>query len=388
MESAKSQERYTTSRLIERRFKDNDLQGVLKLLRSSFDGWHDIQYWVWKFEENPHGSPEIWVAEDNGKIVGCYILNPVRLTIGQVSVMSAQSVDAAVDEAYRGAGIFKRLAANAIARAAKEGVALIYAFPTEIAYKGQVRIGYRPAFVIPVMVKVLHMSSLLEKQSFNSLFLKKFLGIMRPPQRTGRAKINSRPNDGLVVREISGFDSRFETFWTEIKQKNRDILIERDQAYLEWRYTEHPEKQYTTYVCERHDKIVGYAVLSVEKNVSMERGRAGRISVGNIIDLVTLPNMTDAAHVLISASCDYFEREAVDIARCWMFGWHPFHKTLRKFGFSEQYELLRRAVFRPRYNAQLICYVNSKATIQEAIRSMRNQSKPCWFIMQGDADYM
>lgn len=374
--------------MIERRFAGNDLQGVLELLGSSFNGWHDIQYWVWKFKKNPHGSPEIWVAEDNGKIVGCYILNPVRLTIGQVSVMGAQSVDAAVDEAYRGAGIFKRLAVSAITNAAKEGVALIYAFPTEIAYKGQVRIGYRSVSVIPKMVKVLCMSSLFEEQSFNSLFLRRILGIMRTHRRIRRAKISSRPNDGLVIRGIRSFDSRFETFWTETKQKNRDILVERDQAYLQWRYTEHPEKQYTTYVCERHDEIVGYAALSVEKNVSMERGRASRLSVGNIIDLVTLPNMTDAAHALVSASCDYFEREAVDIARCWMFRWHPFHKILGKFGFSEHYELLRRAVFRPRYNAQLICYVNSKATIQEAIRSMRNQSKPRWFIMQGDADYM
>lgn len=373
--------------MIERRFEEADLQSVLELLRSSFDGWHEDEYWAWKYQRNPNGSPIIWVAEDRGRIVGCYILNPVRIRIGQASVMGAQSVDAAVESAYRGAGIFKKLAVGAVTMAAKEGVALLYAFPSEIAYKGQVRLGYyRPLFFIPKMFKVLRFSSLLKDQSSNSFF-GKFQGMVRPLQRIVRTKINSQLNDGSVVREISNFDSGFEIFWSAIKEKNRDILVERDSAYLEWRYTEHPEKQYTTYVCERHDQVVGYIVLSVEKNVSLERGRAGSLSVGNIIDLLTLPNMTDAAHLLVYAACSHFEREAVDIARCWMFEWHPFHEILRKFGFSKRYELLRRVIFRPKYTEQFICCVNSEAVIQEAIRTIGTKNKPCWFIMQGDADY-
>jgi predicted N-acetyltransferase YhbS len=162
-------------KLIERRFEENDLKSLLDLLRSSYHGWHDadVQYWVWKYEKNPHGSPTIWVAEDKGRIVGCYILNPARIRIRQVSVLGAQSVDAAVDNAYRGVGIFKKLAVKAIAQASKEGVAIFFAFPSEITYKGQVRIGYRPMFILPKMFKIFRPRSLLEETGSRSAFLKK-----------------------------------------------------------------------------------------------------------------------------------------------------------------------------------------------------------------------
>lgn len=374
--------------MIERMFEENDLQSLLDLLGSSFDGWHDFQYWTWKYEKNPHGSPVIWVAEDKGSIVGCYILNPVNIRIGRVLVRGAQSVDAAVDKAYRGAGIFKRLAVNAIAQATKEGVALIYAFPTEIAHKGQVHIGYRPMFVVPKMFRVFNPRSLVEEKSSKGFFLQKSLSVMQPFRRIGEAKIRFMPSPELKVSEISDFDSRFEAFWKEISKKNKSILIERDPSYLRWRYLAHPENNYTAFVCEKDGEIAGYAVVSIERHVSMERGETGQLSIGNIIDLQTLPNMINTAFPLISASCNLFKHEGVDIARCWMFRWHPYHSILHKFRFSEYYELLRRVAFRPRYNEQLICCLTSKTTIHEAIRLMPHRGNPCWFIMQGDADFM
>ena len=187
---------------------------------------------------------------------------------------------------------------------------------------------------------------------------------------------------------INDFNSRFEDFWKKICKENNGVLVERDLAYLNWRYVKHPEKHYTSYVCEKNDEIVGYAVVNVEKNVSMERGCAGELSVGNIIDLLTLPSMTEAAYPLIAASCTHFENKRVDIAGCWMFKWHPFYPILRKFGFSDLYELLRRSASRSKDDSHIICYMNSKADIQEAIRSIRISSDlHWWFITQGDADY-
>ncbi len=130
-----------------------------------------------------------------------------------------------------------------------------------------------------------------------------------------RKRSSIESNYGLKVRVITDFDSRFEVFWKEICKENNNVLVERDLAYLNWRYMKHPEKHYTTYVCEKNGEIVGYVVVNVEKNVSIERGGTDKLSVGNIIDLLTLPNMTNAAYPLISASCDHFEHERVDIAR-------------------------------------------------------------------------
>ncbi len=375
--------------VVYRRFEENDLPSLLGLLRSTFNGYPKIKSWDWKYIKNPHGSPIIWVAEDKGRIIGCYILNPVKLRIGSTIVMGAQPVDAAVDNAYRGGGIFKKLAVGAIAEAAKEGVSLIYAFPTDISFKGQVRIGYIPMLIIPKTFNVFRVHSLLqERVNFSNSFLQKGLEIIDTFQRIRRQKARIRSNYELKVRVIKDFDSRFETFWGKICSENNNVIVERDVAYLNWRYLKHPEKHYTTYVCEKDGEIVGYVVLNVEKSVSIEREGTGRLSVGNIIDLMTLPNMTNAAHSLISAACCHFENQSVAVAGCWMFKWHPYSAILRKFGFSDWYELLRRSASRSKDDSHIICYVNSKGAIQEAIGSMRGSSKRHnWFITQGDADY-
>jgi hypothetical protein len=375
--------------LICRRFEENDLDSLLGLLRSTFNGYPEMNHWTWKYVKNPHGYPIIWVAEDNGGIIGSYILNPVKLRIGQALVMGAQSVDAAVDNAYRGGGIFKKLASSAISQAAKDEVSLIYAFPNKISFRGQVRIGYRSMFIIPKMFKIFKVSSLLEgKVRLSGTYLQKTLNTIDAFLTINEKKISDKSNCSLIVREIREFDSRFEVFWKEICKANNNVLVERDPAYLNWRYMNYPEKHYTTYVCEKNREVVGYIVVNVEKNALVERTATNQLSIGKIIDLQTLPNITQAAYLLVSASCAHFENEKVDIAECWMFRWHPLHRILRKFGFSDSYELLKRTISLSKYSPQLIYYINSKATIQRAVRSRWSPNKPCWwYLMQGDADF-
>ena len=162
------------------------------------------------------------------------------------------------------------------------------------------RIGYRPMFIIPKMFRVFRIGSLLEgRVPLRGSFFQKALSKMDDFQRMSQEKIvraHNKSNYELKVRVIMEFDSRFEAFWKEICKENNSVLVERDLAYLNWRYMKHPEKHYTTYVCEKNGEIVGYVVVNVEKNVSTERGSIDRLTVGNIIDLFTLPNMTDAAY--------------------------------------------------------------------------------------------
>ncbi|MCL4429605.1 MAG: GNAT family N-acetyltransferase, partial [Chloroflexi bacterium] len=335
--------------MIERTFEKNDLPSLLELLRSNFNGWHSAQYWTWQYEENPNGSPITWVAEDNGKIVGCYNLIPTKIRIGQTSTKGAQAVDAAVDKSYRHAGIFKKLATNAIAQAKQEEIALVYAFPNEYSYRGQVRIGYRPMSIIPKMYKVFHLDSVFEEYGFKGLLAQKAANLMEVIQRITETMTNPELINSYYVKKIKDFDSRFDIFWSKIKESNNKILVERDATYLRWRYSRHPEKRYTTYICEKNGEIAGYIILSLEKNVSFEGKGAGKLSVGNIVDLLTLPDATDAAYLLISAACAYFERENVNVASCWMFSRFSYHTILKKFGFSDYFELFRRAILRPSY---------------------------------------
>lgn len=373
-------------RMIERRFKEEDLPNLLELLKTAYNRWHSKEYWTWKYEQNPHGSPLIWVAEDKGKIVGCYILNPVKIRLGQAVVLGAQSVDAAVDPSCRGGGIFKKLAINTITYAPEEGVIVTFAFPTEYAFKGQVRMGYKPMFILPKMYKIFNIGHLLDELG-NRFSSTKISRILKLYEKLGKHSVGVSPEKQLSIKRIDNFDLRFEEFWRKVSEKNTNILIERDIAYLNWRYFKHPEKSYVVLACEEKKEVVGYAVLSVDTNVSTQRDKPGKLSIGNIIDFLVLPERLDAGFQLISHSLDYFECENVDIAGCWMFKRHPYYGLLKKFGFSEYYELFRRVLLRPKYIDQVIMYINSKSGLRNALKSKQTNAQLYWFIMPGDADY-
>jgi len=369
----------------ERIFEDEDQSNLLDLLRSTYDGWHSPEYWNWKFERNPNGNPIVWIAEDEGKIVGCYILNPVRIRIGQVCVLGAQAVDAAVNTAYRGRGIFKKLAINAIKQASREGIAVTYAFPTEIAHKGQISLGYQPVFVLPKMYNILNLAQIVESDRARSC-LREASNILRLRERSSRRGVHAPSREKPAIRKISSFDSRFEVFWRRICEENSNILIERNVDYLRWRYFGNPEKSYSVYVCEENSEIVGYSVCSIEKNMTRQKYLDATLSMGNIVDLLTLPNKNYASVHLVSDMIDDFERKEVDIISCWMFKNHPYHSTLSRFGFSEYYELLRRGILRPKYLPQFILYINSRAVLRKALE-VKGATRLYWFIMPGDADF-
>jgi hypothetical protein len=139
------------------------------------------------------------------------------------------------------------------------------------------------------------------------------------------------------------------------------------------------------YACEENNEIVGYSVLSTEKNTSIIRDKPGKLSIGNIIDFITLSSHSQVKLSLLSRSLDYFEHEGIDIVRCWTFKGHADYAMFSKFGFSGYYELLRRAILHPEYVEQFIMYANSRTGLLKALES--NQTRLTWFIMQGDADY-
>jgi N-acetylglutamate synthase-like GNAT family acetyltransferase len=364
---------------------EEDQLGLLDLLRSTYDGWHSEEFLDWKFNRNPNGHPIVWIAEDKGKIVGCYILNPVRIRIGRVSVLGAQSVDAAVDVAYRGRGIFKKLAVNAIKQASMEGIAITYAFPTEIAYKGQISVGYQPAFIVPKMYNIFNLSP-MAKSEYGESYFRMVSKILRLRERSARRGLHTASKKEPTVKEIGHFDSRFEIFWRRICEQNQNILVERNLDYLRWRYFGNPEQSYSVLVCEENNEIVGYSVSSVDRNIAEQKYLGVKLSVGNIVDLLTLPNKNYASLHLIARMLDWFECNDADLISCWMFKNHPYYAILRRFGFSEYYELLRRCVFRSKYVPQFILYVNSKAIVQKASES-KTAAQLYWFIMLGDADF-
>ena len=337
--------------MIYRRFKPEDRSAVVSLLREIVDAWNGDwaeRYWEWKFEQNPHGAGRIWVSDDEGRIAGCYIWNPVRVRLGEATFLGAQSVDAAVHPDYRRQGLFTELARTAMEDETTEELALVYAFPVEAAYRGQLRIGFTPR--VPVTA------------------------VARPLLSTPvRRRVN-----GLIVNELTEFDSRFDAFSNN--RNGSELSVQRDAKYLQWRYRDHPTRNYDTLVCEANGEVRGYCVLSVEATKS-------HLARGYIVDLQVLPGSEPAAALLGSQALKKLRSRGARVAISWLRPSGPEREGLASLGFSTRYESIRRRVRRDHYVTQFLVLENHGETPSELSAGRGLADPPPWSLVPGDCDF-
>jgi ribosomal protein S18 acetylase RimI-like enzyme len=338
--------------MIYRRFQPEDRTAVVSLLREIVDSWNGDwaeRYWEWKFEQNPHGAGRIWVADDEGRIAGCYIWNPVRVRLGEATLLCAQSVDAAVHPDYRRQGLFTELARTAMEDETTEELALVYAFPVEAAYRGQVRIGFTPGV---------------------------------PPTAVARPLLNTpmkrRRVDGLVVNELTEFDSRFDAFSNS--RKGWELNVQRDAEYLQWRYRDHPTRKYDTLVCEKNGQLCGYCAVSVEPTQR-------HLARGYIVDLQVLPDAEPAAALLGYHALKKLRSRGARVAISWLRPSGPEQEGLASLGFSPRYESIRRRVTRPHYVTQFLVLQNHATTLSELLAGRGLADPPPWSLVPGDCDF-
>ncbi len=266
--------------MICRRYRPDDRAAVISVLRHSIAEWHGDwadPYWEWKFERNPHGEALIWVGEDDGRIAGCYIWNPVRIRLGTSTMLGAQSVDAATHSDYRGKGLFTDLARTAREDVAESELALVYAFPVEAAFRGQVRIGFEPRSTVT------------------------------PVHRPLLLPLSRRKPGEFVLDTARSFDSEFDSF--SAAKSDDELHVDRDAAYLRWRYDEHPTRTYETLVCRRAGELCGYCVLCLESTRGIGRGF--------IVDLEVRPDAESAAAVLVHHALRHLRSRGARVAITW-----------------------------------------------------------------------
>jgi GNAT superfamily N-acetyltransferase len=344
--------RNSDATMICRRFRPEDKVAVISLLRESIDDWHGEWaevYWEWKFERNPHGPGRIWVGDDKGRIAGCYIWNPVRVQLGDTTLLGAQSVDAAVHSDYRGHGLFTDLARTAIEDDATAELALVYAFPVEAAFRGQLRVGFKPRLVVSAVHRPL------------------LSGVMR-----------RRRFDGLALSETTSFDSRFDAF--SRSGRNSELAVQRDAAYLRWRYFDHPTRRYETIVCERDGEICGYCVLFVDATE--------RLSRGYVVDLQVLPDSEPAAAFLVYHALRRLRSRGAHVAISWVRPPGPEQDGFASLGFSPRYQSIQRRLRRARYVPQFVVFENDPGTLRELLARRGAADPPQWSLVPGDHDSM
>lgn len=253
--------------------------------------------WNWLFESNPfipRNCPYALVLEYQGKIVGlmCDIFEDLK--VGNKTIKIRCGYNFSIHPSHRGKGI----------RLFKQNLKFlgypIFGFPTGRTTELEVKLGLHKIGNVYRLIHILNMKNVVQviiknkvlsslSGFFGNLFMK-FLSV----------KITS--SDGTEINQINYFDQEVDDLWKRLSKKY-EILIVRDQKYLNWRFLQSPFA-YSIFVAEKQKSFLGYIVLREVDKMDLHRGI--------IVDLFADPEDRKTIDLLLDKAISYFTEKKVD----------------------------------------------------------------------------
>lgn len=194
-----------------------------------------LEHWRWEFRDNPDGSA-IWLALDGERIVGQYAGIRQRVLLEGVPATFLHGVDSMTDPAVRRSltkgGLFARLGntfLDAYGGRAPERVPVIWGPPIPSAWRvGKTLISY--------------------------VLIRTQLKLCLAP-----GELRAGPDRGVEIEEARVFPGETAELFARAAPAHGAILV-RDAERLNWRFGQHPERDYAVALARRGGQLVGYAV--------------------------------------------------------------------------------------------------------------------------------
>jgi GNAT superfamily N-acetyltransferase len=353
------------------RYSPEDAQDSLQLLRKASAEIEAASpaYQEWQYQRNPVGPAIATLAREGetGRLIGQVVTIPIRVRLsGKVRVASL-SLEPVIDPAYQGRGVLAGLLKDVCALSAEAGIAFTYGFPNQASYSTFVnKAGFRNIGSVPLLVRPLDPERLAAKTT-HSRVLAKTASVARRVWRTPAPAPRQEAVPGLEIGEVNSFDSSFVLFWDRV-QHRFPVMVVRDPAYLNWRFTGVPTRRYTTFVARSEDEIRGFIVLRAAP--------LGQFSAGLIVELVVEASAEGraAGRLLIDRAYSYFEDQNLDILASLALRHTDEFRLLRSRGFWVAPKFLEPRPFR----LVVRCHDEERSPSRLAY-DLRN-----WFVTMGD----
>jgi GNAT superfamily N-acetyltransferase len=140
-----------------RRADAGEIGAIVELARTAL-GWApddpNEAFFRWKHLDNPAGPSPMWVAVDQGHLVGVRVFLRWRFVgpDGRV-VQAVRAVDTATHPDAQGRGIFTALTLTAIDELADEGIDLVFNTPNDQSRPGYLKMGWEVVGRVPIAVR-------------------------------------------------------------------------------------------------------------------------------------------------------------------------------------------------------------------------------------------
>jgi hypothetical protein len=175
---------------------------------------HNMDFWNWRFKENPFGKSLGWYAMDNlnKKLAGILLWWPWKFTVNGNEVLFYQAINGKTSNECRNLGVFRTLNDLSLKYFQSQNIGL-YGFPNENSY---------PSYHEPVWKTVTKVQPWLVPVSFRtSLF---------------NLLINKKPD----LQTVSGFKNLTTDILNEISTSASILMTAWNSISIQWRFESHP----------------------------------------------------------------------------------------------------------------------------------------------------
>jgi len=282
-------------------------------------------YYEWKYFRNPIQAGEAWIVEDKEKIIGLLGITPKKIKILNKTIVGAELGDALTHPDYQRQGIFSSLVKITLDKSLEKGINLIYGESNKRTLPGERKSGYEvvPYLGLKNFIKPLNIKKIISLKSRNKMLTASAASLMKILlYKFSNIKQTYKINKYCKVSKILSFDIKLDNFF-EYASNRYDIILERNQEYLNWRYIEHPDN-YDIYLARDTNKILGYLITKI--------GFYAHLKVGYIVDFITVEDVNVFKNLLLVAMNEFHKKNA-DLISCWALKKSMYAKVIKKTGF-------------------------------------------------------
>jgi L-amino acid N-acyltransferase YncA len=311
-----------------RAYREGDENQIFELRKAvsseqQYEQWW-LRWWHWMYKEIPYGS-KIWLAEDNGRIVGHYGGINVNLKVANDIIKVPILLNSMTHPDYRHQGMMLTLRRNALDELAKTGMRITFGFPNEASLQINRKLGYFHLATMRKFIRIFKWENALNTQINNKFFLK-LCALAGNAFNKLFAKDSKAPVvKGLAITQVSNFDERINEFWARVSRQF-PIIVVRSKDYLNWRYATVPDISYSIYIAEKDEMIYGYLVL----RYLQERDKKAAL----IYDL--LAESEEVAQCLLSTAAKRCQKDGMDYIYWVGIANKAYLRAFRKRGFISQ----------------------------------------------------
>lgn len=317
-----------------RLYNPGDEEEIVRLLEICFDGWPEkdldskVDFWRWKYLDNPLKSSIVVVGLDDDNIMSCEHGIQTNGKVGSKSFLINLGSDLCVHPEYRGRGIRHKLYEVRDIEREKKGVAFHCSTTNNpIIIRGQLKRN-RPQFPHQFieLVKIQDIQKHLdETNTTGSWFKMPIVEIMKLINKV--TKQSEEKVENMVIKKIDFFDENIDGFYRKIRD-NYHFIVERSKEYLNWRFSDIRGGKFIKFIAEENGEIQGYIVLRINRFNA-------EYPIGWIADLIVLQGRIDVAKTLVRTAVEFFDAENVNVVRYWVVKGHPFENVVKEQGFLD-----------------------------------------------------